>query len=97
MKRSQQVRIGVKQLIKNQAASRILAIAPEWKQRNLLARSVELQDVQRQRILTDAEVAENDEIKRVWGQVQAIRTYSDALEAAVDVGETVDLADGWPL
>ncbi len=82
--------------IKAKAGSLILAIAPEWKQRNILARTVELRDIQDSRALTAEEYAEKDAAQAVWDSIKAIRAHSDTLEADVEAGKTVNISSGWP-
>jgi hypothetical protein len=76
--------------IKDRARARILAICPEWKQTNLVARGTEL--LMRVHLggaaLTEAEQAEVAAGQAIWDQVKAIRTASDAAEAAVLAAET---------
>lgn len=60
------------------ASEKILSIAPEWKQRNLIARSVEL--TRKGVVLSSSEQAESDAIGQVWGRVKAIRDSSDLIE-----------------
>lgn len=72
--------------IKQLAHSKIMAIAPEWKQRNLTARSVELL---KEGVTSGAEV---DAIQAVWDQVKAIRNHSDTLEN----NTALDINAGWP-
>lgn len=75
--------------IKGDARVRILAIVPEWKQFNLIARGVELTDkLIATGSLTTAELAERDAIRATWQTIKAIRTYSDTLEAAVTAATT---------
>jgi len=70
------------QAIKQAASEQILAIAPEWKQRNMLARSVELHEVMTSGgALTTEEQAELDAIRAVWAQIKTIRQKSDLAEA----------------
>lgn len=69
------------QTIKQEAATRILAIAPEWKQRNMLARSVELADKKGSGPLTPDEIAEENAMRAVWAQIKEIRRKSDLAEA----------------
>ena len=96
MKRFNPVRQGLKQTIKRKAGELINAQYPEWKQRNILARTVELQELANTRVLTDAEQAEKNAAQSVWDSIKAIRTHSNTLEAAVDNGQTVDIESGWP-
>ena len=83
--------------IKAEANQRIIGALPEWKQRNLIARGVELLDLQiGGQVLTPTEEAERVSIKSAWDQVKNIRNYSDFLESEVDAGRYVDISDGWP-
>lgn len=68
--------------IKAKANAAILAIAPEWKQRNLIARGLELTEILAAGgSLTSAQQAESDAIKAIWAQISAIRAASDQAEA----------------
>lgn len=67
--------------VKAEAARRILVIAPEWRQRNLTARGVELTNTRHDREWTAAERAEADAISAVWAEIAAVRAASDAIEA----------------
>ena len=69
------------QSIKQEAERRILAIAPEWKQRNMLARSAELADKKGSGPLTPDEIAEENAMRAVWAQIKEIRRKSDLAEA----------------
>lgn len=66
--------------IKAEAARRILAILPEWEQRNLTARAVELVK-KGETNWTQAEAAEWAAGEALWSQIKAVRAASDALEA----------------
>lgn len=78
--------------IKNEAQRRIFEIAPEWKQRNLTARAVELIN------LGQNSTQEFSDIQAVWDSVKAIRDTSDQLEADVNAAATDAEVDavGWP-
>lgn len=67
--------------IKRIAEMAILNIAPEWKQRNMLARSVELADKKGSGPLTPDEIAEENAMRAVWAQIKEIRRKSDLAEA----------------
>ncbi len=68
--------------VKEEARRRILALAPDWKQVNLTARAIELQEIRRVHgTWTDAEQEELSVILGVWSQIKAIRTRSDEIEA----------------
>lgn len=92
-------RSALKQKIKDKARERILAILPEWKQTNLVARGVQFN---RQALtpgspaLTAQELAEIAYMEGEWAKVIAIRQHSDSLEVDVDNGVAVDLDSGWP-
>lgn len=62
---------------KAEARKRILAILPDWKQRNYAARAVE--------IIADEEVGSDEwnEIQAAWRQIEAVRTASDVIEAQI--------------
>jgi hypothetical protein len=67
--------------IKDEAARRILEVAPEWYQRNLTARAAELA-MKGADNWTAEEQAEVDAGQAIWDQIKAIRTASDAIEAS---------------
>ena len=85
--------------IKAEASARILAVIPDWKQRNMLARSVELLEIRESgEILTASELSELDGIRNAWSWARSVRAYSDQLEALVAQGEAVDPATAeWPI
>lgn len=85
------------QEIKNIASKRILEIAPEWKQRNIMVRAVELVEINGGASLE--EIEELNAIRAIWARIRAVRSYSDSLEARVDSVEdklSVDIETGWP-
>jgi len=79
-----EARASVVKSIKSKAGHAILALAPEWKQRNALARMLELVN---QKVdggtLTAEEDAEVAAVESLWATVKAIRAQSDVDEAAV--------------
>lgn len=66
--------------IKMAAGKHIEAHVPDWKQRNLTARSVELVNVSKDRPYTPQEQGEVDAINVVWAWVKQVRATSDAAE-----------------
>lgn len=66
--------------IKQKAGDAITAILPDWKQRNLLARAIELTDPTL--TLTTAQSTELQAIRDKWAEVRVIREASDAAEIA---------------
>lgn len=66
--------------IKAEAHRRIVAICPEWKQRNLTAQAAQLAEKGRDN-WTAEEVAAWNAGKALWEQIVALRAASDALEA----------------
>jgi hypothetical protein len=67
-------------LIKLKAGKAIISLLPEWKQRNLLARAMELTDPNL--VLTEVQQLELADIRASWAAVKAIRTASDNAEIA---------------
>lgn len=71
--------------IKQRCADEILAKLPDWKQRNLTARGLELSRKEyRGEPFTAEEQAEYDAIEAAWQWVKERRAQSDAEEAALD-------------
>lgn len=82
--------------INAEAYERIIAIAPEHKQRNALARAVELIGIQsgtwieskgnkpQSRVLTAEENTEAQALSQIWADVNAIRAASNAANAAIN-------------
>lgn len=69
---------------KAEAASRINTLAPDFKQRNMIARGVELTDVVvGGGSLTAPEVAEKAALQGAWDYVKAVRAASDTIEAEI--------------
>lgn len=84
----------LKKKVKKMANDKILITAPAWKQRNLIARSVELLTLDP----TDpVVVAESDMMKAAWASLNAIRKHSNKLEDDLDKDVTTDITIGWPV
>ena len=88
---------------KGEANRRILAILPEWKQRNYTARAVEIQEIRHAVGSLTAE--ESDELAAIWSafkdDIKPIRDVSDLIEAEILAGniteyEGVTASDIWP-
>lgn len=82
------VKADLKKRIKADAHAKIVAVVPEWKQRNLTARATQLLrkgEANWTQAERDAWTAGN----AIWVQVKAIRDASDVGEAAVDAAESV--------
>lgn len=72
--------------VKQEARRRILERYPDWKQTNMVARSVELQDIWRQvGSWTPEERAEADALTAAWAWIKAIRAASDEIEAMTPI------------
>jgi hypothetical protein len=83
--------------VKAEANRRIIAALPEWKQRNLIARGLQLVNNARAGTLSTEEEAEVAAIDSVWETtVVPIRAHSDYLEDEVNAGRAIDLETGWP-
>ncbi len=88
--------------VKAEAGRRILAVAPEWQQRNLNARASELALTYpglRGEELPEPERSEWTVGQAVWSRIKAIREASNTIEAALVAAtdpESVDVTVGWP-
>ena len=82
-------------LIKAEAYRRIVAIVPEWRQRNLLAQASLLAEKGRDNWST-AETAAWEAGEAVWSQVAAIRAASDVLEAMEEIPADFTDDSYWP-
>ncbi len=69
--------------VKEEAYRRIVAIMPEWKQRNLIARAGEIINRKLDGNATQAELDELAQIQTLWDQVKAIRAASDQIESEI--------------
>ena len=68
--------------IKQKAAQDVLKIAPEWKQRNMLATILELQEKRIDgEMLTEDEQNQINVAKEIWNSIKKIRKDSDEAEA----------------
>ena len=80
--------------IKAIAGEVILAIAPEYKQRNMLAFSVEVADAKAQGTATYEQIAQSEAIRLVWARIQAVRAKSNELEEQyISAGEDLTAED----
>lgn len=94
---------------KREAERRILAIVPEWKQRNLTARAVELSAIHAG--ITPENYPEPDRSEwmagqALWDRIKLIRAASDQIEAEIaalpttgaifDYAETLETNPLWP-
>jgi hypothetical protein len=70
----------VRRRIKHEAEDRIVQLVPEWKQRNALARSLELLR-KGEANLTPTEQTEVAQVDALWLEIKRIRSVSDTLEA----------------
>lgn len=83
--------------VKAEAGRIIVEAVPEWKQRNLIARATELNEILATGGSLDAgQQSELDAIKACWAEIKAVRNYSDTLEADVLADNNPDILAGWP-
>ena len=89
--------------VKAEASARILAVMPEWKQRNATAHGLALvRKVQLGGVLTTDEQAAEARYSAAWSAVSAIRQASDVKEGEIaalkhlDAAESYDVLTGWP-
>jgi hypothetical protein len=72
--------------IKAEAGKRIVAICPEWKQRNYIATDLTYTKIiQDGGTLTTEQESDRAEIESVWESIQSIRTKSDEIEAMTPI------------
>ena len=70
--------------IKQEASQRIIEKYPDWKQRNMTTRGVELQELWRQNgTWTSGETSENTALKTSWAWINSVRAASDTLESSL--------------
>lgn len=86
---------------KGSAGSRIISRLPEWKQRNLTARSSELLKIRHDRAWTTEEQAEVDANQAEWDWVKQVRVASNQIETDVNDGlitteGEIDTDTRWP-
>ena len=85
--------------VKAMAQKRIFDIAPEYKQRNMLAQAIELGAVP-DNARTQAQKDEALALKSIWAKINDIRRHSDYLEEQIKLGNYPNLRDpasqGWP-
>lgn len=67
-------------MVKQEAGRRIVAIAPGWQQRNMLARIAELLRIGEAN-LSAAEQADLAAIEAIWTTIKGLRAKSNVLEA----------------
>jgi hypothetical protein len=78
------------------AYRKIINIVPEYKQRNMTARSTELLEKQlNMEELTTEEIAERDYIRSVWKRVKSIRAHAKYLKEQSIAGNNPDINTGW--
>jgi hypothetical protein len=82
-------------MVKAEAFRRIIAICPEWKQRNLTAQAAQLAKTGEAN-WTPEEAAAWAAGEAIWNQIAAIRAASDVLEAMDPIPVDYDLSVYWP-
>lgn len=84
--------------VKAEANRRILAIAPEWKQRNMIAFGVEaIRDHGTDVSAWPAELqAMNTTIQVIWDAIKAIRAKSGEIEAMDPIPDDLEDNSYWP-
>jgi len=76
--------------VKADAAAVIVAYLPEWRQRNLTARGVQILRRIQAATATPEEIAEADAIEAAFEHIVAIRAASDAAEAAIAIARAAN-------
>ncbi len=84
-------------LIKDKASKLILGAFPEWKQRNAIARSMELSSLGTTASLD--ETKELEELQGIWNWVKSVRSYGNDLEDTILAStepDSINIDTGWP-
>lgn len=81
--------------VKAEAYRRIVAICPEWQQRNLTAQAVVLAEKGRANWSQD-ELAAWEAGEALWGAIKAIREASDVIEALDPIPSDFTADEYWP-
>lgn len=68
------------EFLREEASERILAVFPDWRQRNMTARGVELLAIRMARTWTAGEQAEVNELTASWDWIKSVRVASNQLE-----------------
>lgn len=83
--------------VKIEAQRRIYETFPQWKQANLTARGVELQDAWRENgAWTQQEAADAAMCRTAWDWIRSVRLASDALEAGSPIPRDYRDDACWP-
>lgn len=88
--------------IKQAASDHILAVLPQWKQSNYLARDAELKEIHNgrpgvePREWTQAEAAQYAVLRAAWDWIKTVRTASDVAESDVAAMDRTAL-DAWTM
>jgi hypothetical protein len=95
------IREMLKNEVKQEARYIILKVFPDWKQTNMVARGVELQDSWRVNgTWTDSEKEEAALLAAAWSWIKAVREHSNVLEAEIDASDFETLtkwqSHDWP-
>lgn len=80
--------------IDDEAGRVILSRYPEWKQRNMIAKGVELAYKVATNSATADEMQQIGQLQAVWAWIEAVRARSDALQAAYAAGSSVSPSEG---
>lgn len=83
--------------VKHEANRRILAIMPDWKQRNSIARAAELSRKESKGTATPEEITELDQLETTWAGIKAIRSASDSIEAEVAALTTIEAVEQYDI
>lgn len=86
-----------KDAVKQEARRRIITRFPDWKQTNMVARGVELQNLFRLNgAWTAQELGEAAALDAAWAWVKSVRTASDAIEQMSPIPDDYAADARWP-
>lgn len=81
--------------VKKEAAKRILDVADENQQRNMLAEAAFILDIAKSS-RTEAQKARVEELKSIWAYIEAVRDASNILEAMDPIPQDFQNDSYWP-
>jgi len=83
--------------VKLEANRRILERFPQWKQINMVARGMELENIRKEKgTWTNAEYAEIDTLSQAWGWIKSVRDASNKIEQLKTIPYDYDDNARWP-
>jgi len=89
------VKVNSKSKVDAIAYHKIVEIAPEYLQRNMIARSSELLEKMVTSSLTAEEAQEKTYIESIWTRIKTLRSHAAYLKSEIEAGNNPDINAGW--